>query len=170
MAPSTLLAGTFGGLGATTSLISSLAQYQQGQYASEVAGRQAQAMEVQSRQVQQEAGAQVAAEDWKSSHMLSRMAASSAASGVTSEGSPSAVFGASAEEAQINDMYTRYAANVKSSSLIYQADITRAMGAREAAAATTGAVTGGLTGAISSGIQAYGIRQRISPFGYMSAY
>jgi len=151
------LPAAFGGLGALTSTIGAIAQYQQGQYAKTVAGREAAAYDIQAKQVQQEAGQQIEVQDYQASHLLGRLVAGTGASGITSEGSPNVMYNTSADEALLNDMYTRYAANVKSTGLEYQGTLTRAGGAQEAQAATYGAITQGITGPISSGIEAYSL-------------
>ena len=158
MALATILAGTSLAMGA----VGSLAQYQQGQYASEVARRQSEALQQQSQYVQQTAGQQINAQDYRASHVLSSIQAKAAAGGIEStEGSTGQIFEASAEEARINDMYTKYAANVQSKQLEYQGTLGKIEGQREADAAKIGAV-GGL---ISSGIKSYGAyKEYINPF------
>jgi len=164
MSLTTLLAGGVAGLGTTTSLIQGLAQYNQGQFGKEVASRQAEALEIQARQVQQQAGAQIADQDYKAARILSSMRAATGASGVTEEGSPSTVMAESVDEAKLNDMYTKYAANLQSTNLYYQGQIGKDVAEQGAQAATIGALTTGIGGSISSGIDAYSLKEKVSPF------
>lgn len=148
-----LAAASFGMQG-----LSSLAEFRQGQYANEQAKAEARQLQVQAQIAQVNAGQKIAEQDYRASHILSRITSVAAASGIESgEGSTAEVYNASAEEARINDMYTKYAANVESSQLEYQAQLTRSEGKQELAAAEIGAVTGLISGGMrSAGMYKYG--------------
>jgi len=162
---STVMAGGTFGLGTAASVIQGLAQYNQGQFAKEVAGRQAGALTIQAQQVQQQAGAQIAEQDYKAAHIISSMRAGTGASGITEEGSPATVEATSVDEARLNDMYAKYAANIQSTNLYYQGQIDVGEAQQEAQAATMGAIVTGTTGAISSGIDAWALHSRTNSYG-----
>lgn len=158
------LAGAWAGTGILSSVVGGLAQYQQGQFAKEVASRQSEALESQAQQVQQQAGAEIARQDYQATHIISSMRAATAASGITEEGSPATILAESVDEAQLNDMYTKYAANIQSSNLRYQGVIGKSVAEEQADAATIGAITSGITGSVTSGIEAYSLKTKTDPY------
>jgi hypothetical protein len=130
----------------------SLSTYSQGQFGQEMANRQAQIDDQNAQIAQQQAGMQIASQDYQAEHQLAAVKASTAASGIVAEeGSPKLVATTSANQQEINDMYTKYAANIQSSNYYAQAALTKAMGQQGATAADISAGTG----LISSGIGAY---------------
>lgn len=148
----------FAGLGAGSSLLGAWQQYQSGQFDKQVAVANAEQMEQQARQVQQQAGADIAAGDVVAAQRLAGQVTRTAASGITEEGTPAFMMHGSEEEAALNDMYDTYAANMKANSLYYQASMTKTIGEQKAQAATIGAITSGTTGTIQAGMDAYQLK------------
>ena len=86
---------------------------------------QANELNQQALEAKQSAGIKLAQQDQRAMAILSSIRATSAASGVSPEsGSPLLDYATSSEQAQLNDMYTKYAANLTASGLNSQAQLT----------------------------------------------
>jgi len=143
--------GILAGAAFATSALQSWATFQQGQFQKEMAYAQADVMKQQAQQTKQEAGMQIGAADYAAVHQLAAVKAGTAAAGIEpAEGSPAFIQATSVHQQQINDMYTKYAANVRASDLYTQASLTQAAGEEAAQAADIQAVTGLISGGISS--------------------
>lgn len=126
--------------------------YQEGQYEKDIAGVEAQSIRQQAQYAQQTAGQQIAQQDYEAAHQLASARAGVAASGISeTEGSPELIQYTSANQQRINDMYTKYAANVESAGFDTQAALTQSAGEQ----AARGAEAGATLGLVSSGINAY---------------
>lgn len=138
----------------TSSAGKAWSDYQQGQEARNMAIRNAEEMQQQAKEAVYNAGQEVNAADYKAAHLIARMSATSAATGIDeSSGSSKLAITESAEQQKLNDMYTRYAGKVAASGLDYNAITTKVQGEEAAQAGVTQAITGLITG----GIQSYGI-------------
>src|SRR6516164_9831460 len=105
MALTTIVAGAGLGLGA----VQSFSTMQQGQFANQMARRQAQLMTQQSKYVQQQAGMKMASDDYNAIQLLSRIRVGAAASGADpGEGSARDLTEVSAHHARLQDMFTKY--------------------------------------------------------------
>lgn len=133
------LAGVMMGIQA----LQSLQQVQQGRYAAGVAATEAQSMREQAQETKFSAGQQIEQQDYAASHQLAAATAGIAASGISeTEGSPELIRYTSANQQRLNDMYTRYAANVQAAGLKTEADITESEGQQVLQGAEIGAITG----------------------------
>lgn len=136
-------AATVAGTG--ISVAASIAQGQQQRKAAEFQSKE---LEQQALETKQQAGLQVAAQDQRSARILSSIRTSAAASGIEiSSGSPLESYNVASEQSQLNDMYTKYAANLLSQGQQSQAELTRWGGKN---AETTGYLTAG--GDVISGL------------------
>lgn len=152
-----LAAVTFG-VGA----LQSWQQYQSGQYAKEAAAVTATSLRREAQYTEQTVGEQIQQQEYEAQHALASATAGVAASNIVeTEGSPELIRFTSANQQRLNDMYTKYAANVQAAGLKTQANIEKAMGEQTA----TGAEAGATLGLVSSGINAWtGYKYGYNPF------
>lgn len=133
------------------SAMSAWQTYQQGQEQRNQSIRQAEALQVQGQQAQISAGQKIGEDDYKAGHIIARMQSLAAASGVDeTSGSTAMAATTSAEEAKLNDMYTKFAGQVQKSDLDYEGTLAKISGQEKAQAGTVGAVTGLISGSIDA--------------------
>lgn len=147
MALTAVLAAASFGVGA----LGAWQQYQEGQYAKDVSRVEAQSLRQQAQYAQQAAGEQIAAQDYEAEHQIAQGRANVAASGIEeTEGSPALMSFTSANQQRINDMYTKYAANVQSAGYDTQASITTSEGEQAAVGAEAAATLDVASSALGS--------------------
>lgn len=121
--------------------LGSYQEYKEGQYAKGADETAAASLRQQARYAEQEAGMKIAQQDYAAEHQIAAGTATMAASGIEeTEGSPELMRYTSANQARINDIYTKYAANIQAAGFDTQASITQSLGeetARGAEAAAT---------------------------------
>jgi hypothetical protein len=133
------------------SAMSSYSTYEQGQYANTAARRQAQILQQKSQYIQQAAGVKISQDDYNAEQLMSRIQVSAVASGVQpGTGSAKLMTDISGQQQRINDMFTKYSANIASANLQESAAIEESQGKQEMEAADVGAVTGLISGGIKS--------------------
>lgn len=140
--------------------------YEEGQYEKDVAKVQAESLLRQSQEVQQTAGMKIAEQDYIAQHQLAQAKATTAAAGIEeTEGSPQLMQFTSMNQQRVNDLYTKYAANVESAALDTQASVVKAEGEQ----AAVGAEAAATLGTISGGINAYSGYQTATQEAQLSA-
>jgi hypothetical protein len=151
------LAAAGGSMAAST--LGAISTYEQGQFANTAARRQAQILQKKSQYVQQAAGIKISTDDYNAEQLMSRIQVSAVESGVQpGQGSAKIMTELSGQQQRINDMFTKYSANVESANLQESAAIEVAQGKKEMEAADVGAITG----LISGGIKSAGIYSALS--------
>lgn len=104
--------------------LSTYSSVEQGEQQKRAADYQAKVIKQQAIEAQQQAGLQVAAQDERATRQLAAIRATAAASGISpSEGSAHELFTANQEQAELNDMYTRYSGNLQAQGLLAQANL-----------------------------------------------
>src|SRR6266446_5009443 len=101
-------AAILGGMPAAQTGLGFLSASQSGSEGIASSRQEATYLRQQSQFAQFNAGEKINENDYRAAHILSAIQSKTAAAGITSEGSPTQVFEASADEARITDMYTRY--------------------------------------------------------------
>ena len=132
--------------------VSVASSVQQGEEQKKGADFQKRQLELQALEAKQTAGMKVAAQDARAAAILSSIRATSAASGVDpSSGSPLQDYTTSSEQAQLNDMYTKYAGNIQAQGAEAQGALTEYGGKN---AQSAGYLTA--TGDVISGVGSMG--------------
>lgn len=132
--------------------VSASAAAQAGEQQKKSADYQSKVLAQRALEAQQEAGLAAAAQDTQATRIISSIRASAAASGVdVASGSPLVVKDTSSEQAQLNEMYTRYAGNLQASGFAAQSALTEWGGKN---ARTAGYITAG--GDVVNGIGGLG--------------
>jgi hypothetical protein len=96
--------------------------------------------EQQAREAHMAASGKIISDDYQAIQVMNRMAAGTAAGGMGSGGSEKYVQRSTAEEARINDMYTRYSGRLAASSDYYAASQARWEGSQKLGSAIIGAI------------------------------
>ena len=149
MALTAILAGA--GLG--LSAVQAASTISQSRYGVAVADAQSKFAMQQSKYIQQQAGLKMSADDYNAAQLLGRLRVQGAAAGGAPElGSSEVLYETSAQQQRINDMFTKYSANIESANLQYEAEL----GKSEAKRAEEASYIEAGTGLISGGIRAYG--------------
>ncbi len=135
-----------------TAAVSATSQIAQGIQAKKGAEAQADELYQEAKIEQFKGNQQIGAQDYKANQTLAQIRASSGAAGIdSSTGSSKVVSDVSANEARLNDLYTRFNANFASSRDIYKASIARYQGGQDQTAGFIGAGGTMLTAALKVG-------------------
>ena len=132
------------GVAGITSAIGSFAQ---GRYQQKAASAQSTELEQQAGLEREQAGVQIAQQDYKAIQLMGRIKASAGGSGAGTGGSSGEVYKTSSQEQQLNDLYTKRSGQLASMRDLYKAALARSEGAQYAEAGYIGAGGGLLTSA-----------------------
>lgn len=141
---------------------SAFGSYRQGVYQKAAGAAQSQELIDQARLEREAAGQQIQASDYKAIQLMSRIKASAGASGAGVGGSAGEIYKTSAQEQQLNDLYTRRSGQLASQRDLYKAALARSEGSQYMAG---GEIQAG-TGLLTSGVKALNIYKGQYGYGY----